>query len=584
MSKLITDQKSIKNLFSEEKTNFIFPDYQRPYSWTENECQRLWSDLLDFAFPGGKPDAYDQNAEYFLGPIVTNKSGPNLEVIDGQQRITTIALLLRVFYTEYEHMEIKDKLSRKVMDDLESCIWHLDCDALPIKSQPKVTSSAVTDDKKAELQFILETGAVPEKAKSNYATNYTFLCESVQWLKSNAPSYFSRFVNILLNNCILLPIEADEQETALRIFSTLNDRGMPLSDSDIFKSELYKFYDQRGEKESFVSRWNELEKLCNKLFQPLQNTPMDEIFSRYMHYERAKQGITATTTESLRGFYEKDKYALLKNAETFENIIDLASFWKDVLAQNQNRFSERVLKQLFILNYAPNSMYTYYVSVYYMANRSEDGSLDDEAFYDFLEKAAQFILAYNFIRPGVNSLRTPIYKEMVNLIDGVIPAYEDFRFNEQELETVMTQFKFSNNRGITKSMLVWWAYQFDDMPLLPLDTKLEIEHIYARSRYDNERSLSSSDVLESIGNKAILERHVNIRASDYRFKDKIKYYLGFQTESGKTRVGTKNAELLDLASRLGDFTEDHILHRKKDIIDSFLTCLGNSDLLKNENA
>lgn len=46
----------------------------------------------------------------------------------------------------------------------------------------------------------------------------------------------------ILNNCILLPIEADNQNTALRIFSTLNDRGLPLSDADIFKAQFYKYY------------------------------------------------------------------------------------------------------------------------------------------------------------------------------------------------------------------------------------------------------------------------------------------------------------------------------------------------------
>ena len=60
-----------------------------------------------------------------------------------------------------------------------------------------------------------------------------------------------------MNNCILLPIEAESQDTALRIFSTLNDRGMPLSDSDIFKAQLYKFYSSQGEKDSFIEKWKD---------------------------------------------------------------------------------------------------------------------------------------------------------------------------------------------------------------------------------------------------------------------------------------------------------------------------------------
>lgn len=67
-----------------------------------------------------------------------------------------------------------------------------------------------------------------------------------------------------MNNCILLPIEAESQDTALRIFSTLNDRGMPLSDSDIFKAQFYKFYTGKGEKDAFIKRWKELEELTEK--------------------------------------------------------------------------------------------------------------------------------------------------------------------------------------------------------------------------------------------------------------------------------------------------------------------------------
>lgn len=48
MSKLITDQKTIKGLFQDKKADFLIPDYQRPYAWGENECHTLWDDIFDF--------------------------------------------------------------------------------------------------------------------------------------------------------------------------------------------------------------------------------------------------------------------------------------------------------------------------------------------------------------------------------------------------------------------------------------------------------------------------------------------------------------------------------------------------------
>src|SRR5699024_7025793 len=100
MSKLSVDQKSIYNLFSSKKSDFLIPDYQRPYAWGIEECETLWNDLFSFAIPEEDKNNFDsENDEYYLGPIVTYQNkDKKFEVIDGQQRLTTILLLLRAFY------------------------------------------------------------------------------------------------------------------------------------------------------------------------------------------------------------------------------------------------------------------------------------------------------------------------------------------------------------------------------------------------------------------------------------------------------------------------------------------------------
>lgn len=72
----------------------------------------------------------------------------------------------------------------------------------------------------------------------------------------------------------MLPIEAESQDTALRIFSTLNDRGKPLSDTDIFKAQFYKFYSEKNKKEEFIKCWKLLENICNKIFQSKSGSSM----------------------------------------------------------------------------------------------------------------------------------------------------------------------------------------------------------------------------------------------------------------------------------------------------------------------
>lgn len=582
MSKLNIDQKSIKDLFTEKNTDFLIPDYQRPYAWGEKECQTLWDDMFLFAFPDNDCDKFNSDTdEYFLGPIVTfkNEDGKK-EIIDGQQRLTTLMLLLRAFYDKYGSM--KNDKALKTSKLIEQCIWKTDEFDEPDKSALKIDSEVATDSDKEQFLNILKTGIVDDNWKSNYANNYRFFQQKISEFLNTYPDWFSFFPMRIMKNCILLPIEAESQDTALRIFSTLNDRGKPLSDADIFKAQFYKYYSSKGEKDSFIAKWKDLEVLCDSLFHPISGTPMDELFTRYMYYERAKQGIKTSTTEALRKFYERNSYALLKTDETFGNLIDLANFWNDVQNQSVERFSDRILRRLFVLNYAPNGMWTYFVSVYYMANRDQNGALDDESFYQFLNKITAFIWAYAVTNPGVNALRTPVFAEMINIVNGQPVTFSDFLFHTQQMRNAFNNCTFSNSRAITKSMLTWWAFQDPEQELLPLESVLEIEHIYARNRQEKEHSLTDVRNVESLGNKALLEKRINIRAADYRFADKVKYYLGFENSRKQKKEGTKIKELTDLATNAKDFTETDIVQRKAKMIFKFQELMDENGLLSTD--
>ena len=82
------------NLWELMSGGFIFniPDYQRPYSWTENEALTLWDDLVEFSQTADG----SENRSYFVGSIVLvkNSESPEAEVIDGQQRLSTLSIIL----------------------------------------------------------------------------------------------------------------------------------------------------------------------------------------------------------------------------------------------------------------------------------------------------------------------------------------------------------------------------------------------------------------------------------------------------------------------------------------------------------
>ena len=581
MSKLNVDQKSIYELLSDRKADYIIPDYQRPYAWDEDSCQTLWDDIFSFAIPDNDATKFDTSDEYFLGSIVTFENDKKQqEVIDGQQRLTTFMLLLRAFYDRFTKMQDQD--SKDFSERIASCIWKTNEMGKPDKEHLKIDSVVATDKDKDEFLSILKTGNVNSSQTSRYANNFRFFLKKVDDFINDFPKFAEKLPARILNNCILMPIEAESQDTALRIFSTLNDRGLPLSDSDIFKAQFYQYYKQKSEddRNEFIKDWKKLEETCEKIFHPITGTPMDDLFTRYMYFIRAKRDNNkSSTTESLRRFYERDKYSVLKQDDTFENLKDLAQFWEDITDQNRERFSEEVLKKLFILNYAPNSMWNYFISVYYLANRTEDGKLDDEDFKMFLDRTIAFIWGYAIMHPGVNALRTPIFAEMLNIVNLNEVTFSDFKFDKEQTRSAILIYDFKNGRPITKSMLALRMMLNKEQSYPKLSQQFDIEHIYPRKRQENEKGLSNNRQIDLLGNKSLLEKRVNIRASDYRFEDKIKYYQGFDNSRGQRIGGTENLELKNISNVYKKFGEKEIVERTNLFIDDFMNLLDKNGLI-----
>lgn len=155
-------------------------------------------------------------------------------------------------------------------------------------------------------------------------------------------------------------------------------------------------------------------------------------------------------------------------------------------------------------------------------------------------KITGFIWTYAITNPGVNALRTPVYAEMVNIVNDKPVEFSKYKFDADTIRSMFDNFSFNNARPITKAMIAWWAYQNDKQPLLSLETTFEIEHIYARNRNEKENSFSK----------------------------------------GQVKEGTGVVGLLDLTATSADFTEKDIIDRYKKMIDCFINYLQKNGLLK----
>lgn len=213
---------------------------------------------------------------------------------------------------------------------------------------------------------------------------------------------------------------------------------------------------------------------------------------------------------------------------------------------------------------------------YILHNKNDDGILEDEQFSLFLDRITAFIFAYAITNPGVNALRTPVYDEMVNIVNNNDVTFSKYKFNKIQARSFFENYVFTNQRSITRSMITWYAFTFPQQQLLDLKEIYHLEHIYPKKRQEMEKGLKSESNLDSLGNKILLEASINIKASDYRFGDK-KIYSGEQRR-GKNKDASRIAEMADLI-RYPEFEEKQLMDRSASILDKFFDFLQGKDLI-----
>lgn len=291
---------------------FVIPEYQRPYAWSTDEIKTLFDDLWEFTITtGGSNNA---SKSYFLGTIVSfvNEAAEQ-EIIDGQQRITTLFLFLRAIFTHLSNSETQTDESKHFTSMIAPAIWKTNKLTGKIDFNQILLMSKVINNKGNELlRGILETGEANTHSNDNYSTNYLKLQELFKEKASSDPLQIYDFIYAILNQVIILPITAEDQEMALTIFSTLNDRGLPLSDADIFKAKIYNHLSIE-KKQEFIERWKDLDQECTLIGESIQS-----LFTYYMFHVRATEGDAKTTTPGVRKYFLENKCVRLYQ----DNLLD----------------------------------------------------------------------------------------------------------------------------------------------------------------------------------------------------------------------------------------------------------------------
>ena len=527
MKTITAKPEDIRTIFSRE---YQIPMFQREYSWEQEQCETLWDDLIDFHNENDKKD------KYFLGNIVVHPIDENekFSVIDGQQRLTTLLLLIRALFDNAgtvkaleECLKIKDKLSSELTNNI------------------RLNSDVIENDKKNLEQIILQ-GHCDDKNSRLYINYDMFKNKISDWKQGKTSDELNKLILTFLDNVVLLPILCETEDDALNIFETINNRGLSLSDADIFKSKLYAGIDssKRGE---FIDEWNDLD-------------DQEDLFRILMYICRAQEN-DISREKGLRSYFSS-KTGRLQNTG---NVIASLKKINAIIDTKTGIYNDSLWN---ILESYPNQYWRYplYVFLHKYLIWKKDGELFlPEEHYEEYKKLVMLTTAYYFIKGvvynSVNTVKDTTFKVCAKIehCDNYLSEYMENMCND--LKIFYNKLESADlgrcKRGIILlSGFLNESQSVEDFYDLILNSNIEIEHILPRKWSDNNDwdEQKAKEVMETLGNLAPFEKKLNISASNEFFKKKKKAYKE-----------SKFADIKDL-SKLDKWDYNEVKLREKNII------------------
>ncbi len=551
----------------EEDTKFTIPEYQRPYSWSITNCDKLWQDITDFI------DS-DSKDRYFFGTIIINcqKDDTVLGLIDGQQRTTTFLLLMKALLVRINvaigttsQDDDSENLCRGLKErrrKIMGILYKAETEDIPddpdiatdraiCNSEPIIENYSINELYKTELQTIL--GAVdyaeaeskvikiPRKQKDNKYTNFfrnfKFFYDRAKELSD---SQLNSFAKTLTDSCEVIEIKSWQVEQAITMFNSLNSDGLPLYDSDIISAKLYAEAEKSKVSDDFTKLWKELIELIDELKQSgIAN--IDAILMQQMYFERAKNKnneiVTATgsinvTTPGLRRYFTEDNKELLNDPIGLCNqMINIAKIWKKASAypiiQVLLKFNDNA--KLFLASYF---------------HRFDADKISEEDVNEIAVCLLRLFTVLELVDIGYSSstFKTFLFGEIVKMADSSVSVQDikaDFdkhiseKWQADEIKKYVSEYD--------RNMLVYlneYLFAQENGLSFVLGSKYDIEHIMPQSganldairkdaQIDSKEEFD--DTVNKLGNKILLEEKINRSIGNEWFRTKVSTKLSDKT-------------------------------------------------------
>ncbi len=527
----------LKDILATELDSYYqIPNYQRPYQWTEKNCEELLDDLFS---------SYEDHKEndYFCGSLVliaigtdSKTNAKTYDVVDGQQRLSTFILLAKVLATLYD--KDLNKTSRELLEKSLS-----DTDE---EKRDRLNFNAIGFNSKKDFKDALASfnDAPKSDNKNNYLKNAVRL---KNYLRKKEIKDINDFIRWLYFKVVFIKTTCSNISMALRIFGVLNARGLPLHAIDVFKVELLKKLANKKDQEEFVSRWSTLHQKCSgneskfpkRKENKREKNATETLFSWYLTYLNPVTSGKSMEERLADQFERLNKPPL----EYFKGVEDFYDAYCKVLEMQD--------WHAHLLSYLASDFWRIILCTSILHHYSDQ---DIEALKELLVK----FYYQNWVatreepkkQTNCNIIKALKEKKSVESIASIVKEYldyhkitQDFKKNLQDSK-LYEQHKKSSKNSWLRPILILVEYSMSDDPKPKRIEKndFHVEHIlpqkpdlssqWVKDFSEEERGL----YMHSLANLTLLGGKKNAQASNLDFKEKKEIYMGKPVALGKKKI------------------------------------------------
>ena len=510
----------IRKIFSND-FNFKIPLYQRPYSWTTEEAEELFDDLISFIGPDTSV-SIDELSPYFLGSIVLIKdeNQPDAWVVDGQQRLTTLTILLSAL----RHAITTPAYSSHFTDYLYQ-------EGSVLEGTPNRYRLTLRERDAGFFKTHVQDAGQIAKLKEMNAGQ---LSDARQNIRANAILYVDRLdklpeeqrvrlAQFIVKNCLLVVVSTPDLDSAYRIFTILNDRGLDLSHSDILKSEIIGRIPAK-QQDSYNDQWEDTE-------EELGRDAFSDLFGHIRMIYRKQKGRESVLKE-FREYVVKPVGDSKKLIDTVVSPFAGAFATIHTASYESTAGAEQVNQRLKWLNRIDNVDWVPPAILYLARNMANTQAL--QRFFADLERLAAFLM---ICRYGINE-RFERYGKLLEAIEKEADLYADsspLQLSDEECRLFIKELNGDVYRQVPKRRLYI---------LLRLDSELSdgsatydhgvisIEHVLPQNPPEASQWCEWFPTPElrdrwvhRLGNLLLLNHRKNSSASNYDFEKKKTAYF-----------------------------------------------------------